>query len=137
MSEITTLIEALMRQQGLSQAELASRSGLHRSNLCRFLAGETDVRMSSLLSLLAALGLDFKEYLQHELNRRSLSPVQLKVDSIGGAIETLLEHSDSLTKRTLINTLMVRAQSAGHKSEVARALQLLSSHSAKLQERSH
>ena len=53
MSDVTTLIEALMRQQGLSQAELASRSGLHRSNLCRFLAGETDIRKSSLLSLLS------------------------------------------------------------------------------------
>lgn len=125
MSDVTSLIGALMRLQGLSQAELAEKSGLHRSNLCRFLAGETDIRMSSLMSLLSSLGLDFKEYLNSELNRRSVSPVQLKSESIGSAIETLLENSDPLTKKTLISTLMVRAQTASHKTEVAHALQVL------------
>jgi transcriptional regulator with XRE-family HTH domain len=140
MSEVTALIESLMRLEGMSQAELAEKSGLHRSNLCRFLSGETDIRMSSLLSLLSALNVDFTELLRQEHARRaSRDPEHGKVESLGGAFETLLAHTDSITAKTLLNTLMVRTQSAGQKKdEVARALKLLTSHSAKLHnERSH
>jgi transcriptional regulator with XRE-family HTH domain len=138
MSDVTALIEALMRLKGLSQAELAAQSGLHRSNLCRFLAGETDIRMSSLLSLLSALEVDFLQFLNEEVARRSHPSARPKMESLGSAFETLLEHTDSITAKTLLNTLMVRARSSEHKVEVANALQMLTNHSARLQnERSH
>lgn len=83
MSKVTELLATLMRLEGFTQAQLAEKSGLHRSNLCRFLAGETDIRMSSLVALLSALDVNFEELLHHEIKRR-LAVVPHEMQRVSG-----------------------------------------------------
>jgi transcriptional regulator with XRE-family HTH domain len=52
------LIRELRKQQGLSQVALAERVGMPQSHLQKIEVGRTDLRTSSLVALLQALGHD-------------------------------------------------------------------------------
>jgi transcriptional regulator with XRE-family HTH domain len=53
-----SLVRQLRTEQGLSQVALAQRVGMPQSHLQKIEAGRTDLRVSSLVALLQALGYD-------------------------------------------------------------------------------
>ena len=56
--EVGPLVRQLRKQQGLSQVALAERVGIPQSHLQKIESGRTDPRVSSVVALLQALGLD-------------------------------------------------------------------------------
>lgn len=59
-------VRQLRQRQGISQEELAARSGLHRTYVGSVERGERNVTLSSLESLAAALGVSARDLITHE-----------------------------------------------------------------------
>ncbi len=51
-------LRATMRRHGISQVELAKRSGIATSNVCRILSGNINVKLETIDKLLAAISAD-------------------------------------------------------------------------------
>ncbi len=124
MSTTVELLETLMRLKGLSQAGLALKAGLHRSNLCRLLAGEIDIRMSSLQAVLGALGISLDDFLKDEIRKQANE--EPKPKGVGDAFEAVLKNSDPITRKTLLSTVTARASLKN--PDVADAVRLLNSY---------
>ena len=45
-------------EKGLSQMELAKRTGMHRSNICRIESGRQNISLDTLIRIFDALGID-------------------------------------------------------------------------------
>ncbi|WP_138466609.1 helix-turn-helix domain-containing protein [Poseidonocella sp. HB161398] len=58
--QIGTLIQRARKQRGWSQGVLAERAGLRQATISAIEAGERPARLDSLLSVLAALDLEFR-----------------------------------------------------------------------------
>lgn len=115
--EIPKLIDTIMRLRRSTQAQIAEKSGLHRSNLSRFLSGDIDIRLSSLEAILQALDINLEDLLQKHLHRE-LGPVAGS-DSLGEALEVVLKKSDPITARTLIDSLLARTKGRDRQTEEA------------------
>jgi transcriptional regulator with XRE-family HTH domain len=61
--ELAAAIRARRESLGLSQRELAERSGMHTAAIARYERAERDPRYSALLQLSGALGLRLSELL--------------------------------------------------------------------------
>lgn len=59
-------VRQLRQRQGISQEELAARSGLHRTYVGSVERGERNVTLSSLEALAAALGVAARDLITHE-----------------------------------------------------------------------
>jgi hypothetical protein len=124
VSEVNTLIETLIRLEGKTQVQISAQSGVPRANLCRFLAGETDMRLSSLTAVLKALDVDLNKCLEREIELRRLQE-RKSPETLGEAFETLIRYADPITVRTLLKTLSVRSKSKLSNLAVARALEVI------------
>lgn len=58
--QIGTLVRRARKAQGWSQGELGLRSGLRQGTVSQIESGHPGVRLETLLSVLAALGLEFR-----------------------------------------------------------------------------
>jgi HTH-type transcriptional regulator/antitoxin HipB len=56
--QIGAIVRRARRRAGLTQAELAERVGLRQATISKLEAGEPATRLSTLLDVLAALGLE-------------------------------------------------------------------------------
>lgn len=133
MATLAKQIETLMKLRKITQADLAKKSGMHRANLCRYLAGDTDIRVTSLVSLLAALDVNCEEFLEREIHSSSLVENHLAPESIGHALEVLLRSIDPIAAKTLLKSLLIRTQNLSRSSELDRALKQIESHHLYLQ----
>ena len=60
MKEVLSLIKAIREQSGMSQKELAQKTGMKPSYISRVENNKSDIQLSSFFKLLHSLGLDFK-----------------------------------------------------------------------------
>jgi transcriptional regulator with XRE-family HTH domain len=130
MSKLPVLIDTIMRLKRCTQAEIAEKAGLHRSNLSRFLAGDIDMRMSSLESILSALDISLEEVLQKEINQ--IIGKKSERDTLGDALEVLLKQADPITARTMIESLAARSKAKTRDRHVLDALTVVNSYKSKL-----
>lgn len=128
MSRIPSLIDTMMRLKRSTQAQVAEKAKLHRSNLSRFLAGEIDMRMSSLESILKALDIDLEEILEREINQ--MVGKSNPKDTLGEALEILLKRTDPITARTMLESLAARSRKKDR--QINDALSVVNSYKSKL-----
>ena len=121
-------IETLMKIRQISQADLANRSGMHRANLCRYLAGETDIRTTSLVSLLSALDVSFDDLLNQKIQKLNSQMAPSTPLTLGDAVEILIGHLDSITAKTLLKTLVLRSEGLAKNGHVEEALKKVKAH---------
>ncbi|MCC7405982.1 MAG: helix-turn-helix transcriptional regulator [Bdellovibrionales bacterium] len=69
MNTLRWKLRALAAAQNLKTSTLAERIGVHRSVLCRYFNGETDLRASVYEKLLAELGIDLGNLVLTELSQ--------------------------------------------------------------------
>lgn len=60
MQEILLLIKDIRKEAGLTQKELAEKSGMKESYISRIENNKSDIQLSSFFKLLNSLGLNFK-----------------------------------------------------------------------------
>ena len=128
MSRIPSLIDTVMRLRRSTQAQVAEKANLHRSNLSRFLAGEIDMRMSSLESILKALNIDLEELLEKEINQ--IVGKSSSKDTLGEALEILLRRADPITARTMLESLAARSRKKDR--QINDALSVVNNYKSKL-----
>ncbi len=128
MDQVRTLIDTIIRLKRLSQAEVSNRSGVHPSNLSKFLNGETELRSGSLVEVLEALDIHLSAVLENQiedlLGKR-------KSASMGEAMETLLGEVDPVAAKTIIETLEKRVKARSHPG-VKTALNVVKDYKANL-----
>lgn len=122
MSRVASLVDTVIRLRRASQADLADKAGVHRSNLNRFLNGETDIRLSSLEKILESLEIRLDDLLENEVEKLIGKKEQNK--SVGQAIELLLENADPISAKTFVESLLSRAKPNTSK-EVSSALKVV------------
>lgn len=108
LSRVHTLVDTIIRLQRRSQTEVSADSGVHPSNLSKFLNGDTDIRSSSLKEILNVVGVNLESVLESKID--SLIGKK-RSDNIGQALEVLLSSADPMTARTILETLSKRSKS--------------------------
>lgn len=114
MSRIPMLVDSILRLKRMPQKQVAERAGLNPSNLNKFLNGHTDIKLSSLQSILDTAEIDIESLLEHELEK--LMGSKKKTESVGEAFETLISATDPITAKTIIESLANRSKSAKDKT---------------------
>ena len=104
-----TLVKTLMALKGSNQTDLAAQAGISKATLSRYLNGVTDLKSESLIRLLYALGSSPDDMLKKEINK-----VLGGVDetSIGDDVRAVLQGIDSLSKKTLIETVIAQGRNS-------------------------
>jgi transcriptional regulator with XRE-family HTH domain len=128
LNRVHTLIDTIIRLKRLSQVDVAERSGIHASNLSKFLNGETDIRASSLTEIMNALDVSLETMLESEIE--SLLGKK-KSDSVGEAFETLMSETDPFAAKAMLETLAKHVQRPTH-PDVKSALNVMSAYKSTL-----
>lgn len=128
LSRVHTLVDTIIRLQRRSQTDVSERSGVHPSNLSKFLNGDTDIRSSSLKEILRAVGVNLESILEKEID---VLIGKKRTDNVGQALEVLLGHSDPMTARTILETLSKRSKNETNPA-VTEALSVVNGYKSKL-----
>lgn len=100
-----------MIRKGWSLSSLADEVGVHRSNLSRFFRGETDLRASVFMEMLAVLGISLDEALTGAFNgKEQPSRVAPPVD-----LWAILEQLDSFGVSGILDRILSSARRLGVK----------------------
>lgn len=129
MSRIPVLVDQIARLKRKSQTTIAAESGIHRTNISKYLLGHSDVKTESFFKILDTLEIDLETFLESELEK--LMGSKKKSESIGEAIETILRETDEISAKTFIETVSKRAKNSKNK-HVASAVLVLNEHKSKL-----
>lgn len=117
MSRVAALVDTVIRLKRASQSEMAEKTGIHPSNLSKFLNGETDIRISSLEKILETLDISLEQVLESEIEK--LIGKRKEAKSVGHAIELLLREADPISAKTFIDSLSSRVKPKTNKSLVS------------------
>lgn len=117
MSRVASLVDTVIRLKRASQSEMAEKTGIHPSNLSKFLNGETDIRISSLEKILETLDISLEQVLESEIEK--LMGKRKEAKSVGHAIELLLREADPISAKTFIDSLSSRVKPKTNKSLVS------------------
>lgn len=128
MNRVHTLVDTILRLQRRSQTEVCVETGVHPSNLSKFLNGDTDIRSSSLREILKSVGVDLETILEDQIDTLI---GKKRSESVGQALEILLSKADPMTARTLLETLSKRSATKNDPA-VAQALSVVNSYKSKL-----
>jgi len=101
-------INVLLNLLDLTQAKVSEESDVSRSNLNRFLRGQTNIRSDSFVKLLATLGVNVNELLSLKLKEALGEKTSQR--QIGQDIENIFLHLDPLVAKTLIDTIVSRSK---------------------------
>ena len=127
MSRVPTLVDTIIRLKRHTQAEVSESSGVHPSNLSKFLNGDTDIRASSLTGILDSVGVNLESILENEID----SLIGKKRSStVGQALEVLLGQADPMTAKTILDTLSKRT--SDENPSVREALSVVDGYKSKL-----
>lgn len=94
-------LNALIKLDGLSQAELARRVGIQPSHLNRFLKGHGDIRSFLFASLLEELGINIAQIIEREFLQRSSARSTTKSERDSNHIGDLLRGLPSAERRAV------------------------------------
>ena len=94
-------LKKMMIQQGLTQKELASRSGITEASMSKYLSGERTPRIDVIVNLANALVITTDELLGNDINEKAMSFFQAKTVLARG-METMSEED----KKQLIKFLL-------------------------------
>lgn len=92
---------------------MSDKSGVHPSNLSKFLNGDSDIRSSSLVSILESLNISLEDILEREMDL--LLGKKVSGTSLGAALETLVKEADPITAKTLLDSLSTRMKNRENK----------------------
>lgn len=129
MSRVHALVDTVIRLKRASQADLAERTGMHQSNLSKFLAGDTDIRISSLEKILENLDISLEHILESEIEK--LIGKKKETKSVGHAIEVLLQEADPISAKTFIDSLSSRVKTKPGKN-ISSALEIVNDFKSKI-----
>lgn len=129
MSRVAALVDTVIRLRRASQADLAEKTGIHPSNLSKFLSGDTDIRISSLEKILETLEISLEEVLETEVEK--LIGRKKESKSVGQAIELLLQEADPISAKTFIESLSSRVKTT-QKKEIVTALNVVNDFKSKI-----
>jgi hypothetical protein len=135
VSRIPTLVDTIIRLKRTTQTDLSERSAVHPSNLSKFLSGESDMRSSSMISILENLGIDLEKILENEIE--SLIGKPKENGSVGEALEILISKSDPFTAKTILESLSSKVKPSKDKNLI-QALETVKSYKQNIKSiRSH
>jgi len=129
LSRVAALVDTVIRLRRASQADLAEKTGIHPSNLSKFLSGDTDIRISSLEKILETLEISLEEVLETEVEK--LIGRKKESKSVGQAIELLLQEADPISAKTFIESLSSRVKTT-QKKEIVTALNVVNDFKSKI-----
>lgn len=118
MATVPRLLSTIITAKNTSALQVAKASSIPSSSLTRYLAGETDLRSSSLIKVLENLGIDLESLLAKRM--QDLLNESAESSELGEALETLVRESDPISARTILQTVAVRSNSNSKKAEEAR-----------------
>jgi len=129
MSRVHTLVDTIIRLKRTSQADVSEKSGVHPSNLSKFLNGDSDIRSSSLVGIMNALNISLEEILEKEIEQ--LIGKKTSGKSLGDALETLVKEADPITAKTLLDSLSTRVKNKENKMVIG-ALMVINDFKSKI-----
>lgn len=101
-------VSLLAKALDMSQTELASRSGVSRVSLNRFFRGQSELRLSDLVSVLEVLGVDLENIIQSKLSAVT-GEKGTSLSGIGSEIEFILQSMTPLGRRSYLGHLLAHA----------------------------
>lgn len=114
MKKLGQRLATLLKLKGISQVALAQRAQMHPTNLNKFLNGETDIRVSSLEKILAAVDLSVASLIDQELNRQL--GFEMEIRDFGRALELLIKELDPIYADTILGSLLVKHKGSSNKN---------------------
>lgn len=104
---MVALIKTLMALRGMNQSDLVVSSGVSKTSLSRYLNNDGELRAEGLLLILTALGTDVSTLIKKEISRYIGEQDE---HLIGEDLYFLLEKTNPITRRTIIDTLISRVK---------------------------
>lgn len=97
--ECHEIIKNLMREKGISQKELAQKSGIANSSVCRYLSGDRTPRIDVLKNFAAVLSVDVDVLLGQDNTMTPFDSIALSIARHGS--ELTKEEQEKLSKMIL------------------------------------
>ncbi|MBR2556555.1 MAG: helix-turn-helix transcriptional regulator [Aeriscardovia sp.] len=79
-------VKSAMEKQGINQKELAKRTGITESSVCRYLKGDRKPRIDIVINFARELGLNVSELLELDGNNSAYSDIALVIARRGGEL---------------------------------------------------
>ncbi len=98
-------VSLLAKALDMSQTELANRSGVSRVSLNRFFRGQSELRLSDLVSILEVLGIDLENIVQSKLSSVT-GEKSTSLSGLGSEIELILQSMSTLGRRSYLGHLL-------------------------------
>ena len=100
----------LLKSANISQTKLASMTNISRVSINRYLKGQTDIRASDVIKMLAATGIDLEEIVYNHLRKTSHAPQTSEDMAIGQDIENLFRGLEHYERKTYVSYLLNHAK---------------------------
>ncbi len=101
-------VSLLAKALDVSQTELANQSGVSRVSLNRFFRGQSELRLSDLVSILEVLGIDLESIIQSKLSAVT-GEKSSNLGGLGSEIELILQSMSPLGRRSYLGHLLAHA----------------------------
>lgn len=97
--EWNEIVKSVMEQKGISQKELAEKSGLAKSSVCRYLSGSRKPRIDVLKNFADALSIDVNLLIEDNENLSPFDSIKLSIARHGS--ELTIEEQEELAELIL------------------------------------